>query len=206
MRKSGVISAGVPLTSIREGRYYLKHIELITAAAAITEFSLYDGGESSLGNEKVTNGNFAADSDWVKGAGWTISDGYANMGTGNLTQDTTEVAGEVYKVTYTVATLTVGNITVSIGGSSGTARTANGTYTEYLRAGATTDLTFTPAGGANGKITGVSVKLMASVKTYEAKEPTANTSKHIDLQEPIEFLNGCYGIVTGASAYANLYE
>jgi len=31
------------------------------------------------GSELVTNGNFATDSDWTKGTGWTISGGSANF-------------------------------------------------------------------------------------------------------------------------------
>ena len=36
-----------------------------------------NGNFSELGSELVTNGDFATDSDWSKGTGWVIMNGYA---------------------------------------------------------------------------------------------------------------------------------
>jgi hypothetical protein len=93
-----------------------------------------------VGSEAITNGNFAADSDWVKGDGWTISGGTANSdgsqsGNSNLKQvaglDTN--AAILYEVTFTVSNRSAGSVRTIVGGSAiGTYRSANGTYIEVL--------------------------------------------------------------------------
>lgn len=90
----------------------------------------------------VTNGAFAADSDWTKGAGWTIAAGVATHATANpgttLTEDSALkvaiVAGATYRVTYTITSYTSGAVAVSLGGTAGTSRSAAGTYTEDITA------------------------------------------------------------------------
>jgi hypothetical protein len=96
---------------------------------------------SELAANQITNGTFAADTDWTKGSGWTIAGGVAvatsvanNVG---LTQAQTFTAGKVYKLVYTVSGFVEGGVRVTfIGGTTvaSTDRTANGTYTEYLTA------------------------------------------------------------------------
>lgn len=131
-------------------------ISLLFCAALLTGWSVYTNftytGNMALNAlydaEKVSNGDFASDTVWVKGANWTIAAGVAHKSTGaanNLSQNTTEAAGETYKITYTLANLSGGNITVSMGGVNGVMRTASGTYTEYITASGTGDLTFTPS-------------------------------------------------------------
>lgn len=88
----------------------------------------------------ITTGDFSADSDWTKGAGWTIAAGVATHATGNagttLTQDSSLVTAIAknteYMVTYTITAYTSGGVAVSVGGTAGTSRTAAGTYTEYI--------------------------------------------------------------------------
>lgn len=61
-----------------------------------------------------------------------------------------------YSITYTVANCTAGGVTVSLGGTSGTQRTANGTYTETIICGTTNyTLAFTPDATFNGRISNV---------------------------------------------------
>jgi len=55
------------------------------------------GGLNALGSDLVTNGTFAADSDWTKGANWTIGSGVATKTGGaanNLTQTIGSTAGK----------------------------------------------------------------------------------------------------------------
>jgi hypothetical protein len=63
-----------------------------------------------LGPELVTNGTFDTDTDWTKGAGWTIADGVASrIATGSFTNlsqiiaSLTPTSGYVIEVTATVA-------------------------------------------------------------------------------------------------------
>lgn len=94
-------------------------------------------------SNQVTNGSFAADSDWTKGTGWTISAGVASSdgsqaGNSDLTQTIAGLeSGNSYEVTYTVSNYSAGNVRLLVGGATGTNRTANGTYVETVVASST---------------------------------------------------------------------
>lgn len=92
------------------------------------------------GPELITNGGFDTDTAWTKGTGWAISSGVASRtnvaAKSHLTTPLALTAGKAYLISYT-CTVTSGNISPSLGGGTnfhGVARTASGTYTEYLRA------------------------------------------------------------------------
>lgn len=110
--------------------------------------------------EYSTNGSFTTDSDWTKGTGWTIGSGVATA-TGaistSLEQNAgiTLIEGESYTITMTI-TRTAGTITPSIGGTDGTARSADGTYTETILAGSDQKIEFAGS-GFTGTIDDVSV-------------------------------------------------
>lgn len=59
-----------------------------------------------IGPNKVTNGSFAADTNWTKQAGWTISGGKANFSatgvTAYLRQNIGIVQGRTYEITFTL--------------------------------------------------------------------------------------------------------
>lgn len=95
----------------------------------------------------VQNGLFTGSfANWTLGTGWTWStSGYvahAVGSTSSITQTLPQlVTGRTYTTIYTVSSVGgSGNIVLSLGGTAGTARTANGTYTENLVCGATTTL------------------------------------------------------------------
>lgn len=110
--------------------------------------------------EFSTNGTFASDTAWTKGAGWTIAAGVATA-TGAISTDLSQTAalpiiqGEAYIITYTI-TRSAGGLIPKIGGVSGTERIANGTYTEQIIAGSTQALTFT-GNGFTGTLDTVSI-------------------------------------------------
>lgn len=117
----------------------------------------------------VRNGSFyaapASATDWPTAApaGWAYSSGAAGVATATgsntaLVHALTAVAGQTYAVTYTI-TVAAGAIQPSIGGASGTSRTASGTYTDTVRATGTGALTFTPT-GFTGTLDDVSVRLI----------------------------------------------
>ena len=85
--------------------------------------------DETLGLDLVTNGAFAADSDWTKGAGWTIGSGVAtcSANNNNLEQDISAVAATCYKITLDITSYTSGNLYVDIGGSSYVTFNAAGT-------------------------------------------------------------------------------
>jgi len=91
------------------------------------------------GPELVTNGDFATDSDWTKGFGWSISSGTANANSASSSyfyQNINELGvGKTYKVTYTITSYTSGSVVTGIGdflGSRGVTRNAIGTYTDTI--------------------------------------------------------------------------
>lgn len=92
---------------------------------------------------------------WTAGTDWSFSGNKAvkaaGAGSGTLSLDETfPIAGHTYRVTYTVSSRTAGGVTPSIGGASGTAVTADGTYTEDILATTSAGkLTFTPASDAS---------------------------------------------------------
>lgn len=81
--------------------------------------------------EKITNGTFDTDTDWTKGAGWTISGGIASHTGADsfLYQDVSLVAGKRYKVLFDL-NITSGLTKVYIGNTfSAVTYASSGSYT-----------------------------------------------------------------------------
>jgi len=101
--------------------------------------------------QRYMHGNYAFNAHFMAGlAGWTPSSANISWDAVNLaaaksgsaletiSQNTECANGVTYEVTYTIANYTgSGNVQVSLGGTAGTARTANGTFTENIVCGAT---------------------------------------------------------------------
>ena len=109
----------------------------------------------------VTNGDFATDANWSKGAGWTISGGAANASnaTSDLYQENVIEIGKYYQVTFTISNYVGGSVRVELANNSfaGTEWSANGTYTEILLSGSTTVL-FDARTSFTGSIDNVLIK------------------------------------------------
>jgi len=119
-----------------------KIFNLALTAAEVKELSSgasvpfkYKGANQT---DMVTNGAFAADTDWNKETGWTIAGGVAvaTSAANNYTIRQTGpsiVLGKAYRVTYTISGYSAGTVKIILGGNTvGTGRSANGTYTEEL--------------------------------------------------------------------------
>jgi len=99
------------------------------------------------GNELVTNGTFDADSDWIKGTGWSISGGVAScdgsqVASTDLYQNNVVEFTKKYKIQVTVSGYSAGNLKVLIGGVSSVVApdiSANGTYEYYYINSSSTD-------------------------------------------------------------------
>jgi hypothetical protein len=103
----------------------------------------------------ILNGNFTAGTtSWILGTGWTwdSTNHAAKKATGDtntLSQTSvTYMPGYTYLVVYTVGGLSTGTVFVSLNGTSGLVRNANGTYQDELIAGASGGLIFTPSANA----------------------------------------------------------
>jgi hypothetical protein len=105
------------------------------------------------------NGEFTgASTGWTLNAGWAYrsNDIERTAGAGGQTAEQTllpVVQKCPYSITYTIANRSAGGVTVSLGGTNGTQRTADGTYTETIVCGTTNfTLAFTPDETFNGRI------------------------------------------------------
>ena len=119
-----------------------------------------------LGSELITNGDFAADSNWVKGNGWSISGGVgvANIATGgNLRQNGVALEeNKVYSITFTIVSISAGAVLGRFGGTPAVDSVSFnqvGTYTFFLKANSTnSSFMLRGQGGFTGTVDNVSVK------------------------------------------------
>lgn len=136
-----------------------------TAAAFIA-------GQTELAN----NGGFDADTNWTKHANATISGGKLNVvgavasGSPVATNDAATISPRWYQMTYTIESIT-GTVSLNVGGTTGTARSAPGTYTEilYAAAGSTFAIQSRGTGVTAAVIDNVSVKYIPG---YHALAPS----------------------------------
>lgn len=124
-------------------------------------------GSFDLGAELVTNGTFTGGATgWTLGTNWAYetNDVRATAAAAGQTLSQTIaslVVGKVYYVSYTIMDYVSGNVAVTLGGTAGTTRSANGTYTELLTVTAGTTLSFERVSSDfSGDIDDVSVKLL----------------------------------------------
>jgi len=128
--------------------------------------------ENLYGSELVTNGDFATDSNWTKGTGWSISGGSANCDgsqssnsglvqqNGILGVSLDLVVGRTYKMEFNIV-VSSGFITnIEVGGNyKYPGLSSSGTYTFYFTPTSTNDrITFTASSSLIGSIDNVSVK------------------------------------------------
>lgn len=108
--------------------------------------------DTITGSDVVTNGVFAADTDWTKGAGWTIAAGVASFSgsaIAALSQIITIVNGETYELTFTLANASAGEARVVVttsGGDVFNQTFGSGTHTvRFLSDDTSATLKFEPA-------------------------------------------------------------
>jgi hypothetical protein len=121
-----------------------------------------------VGQNIVINGIFATDSEWDKGADWSISGGFANLNTSTAFQSlnqTVSVVGLSYFVGYTVVNYVSGDVSAKLGNTDpATIRSANGTYFETISPASDSLIKiFNTAAVAQYSIDNVSVKEVLNV-------------------------------------------
>lgn len=143
-------------------------------------------------DELMGDGTFTgAATNWTLATGWAYSANTViknGAGVGTLSHSTfLPVIGQKYRVTYTVSNWTAGtSLTPSIGGASGVAISANGTYADDLTATTTAALAFTPTTDVRCTIDDVTVDVVYSV------DPT-NAGHRLTF--PVKATNGRPGIL-----------
>ena len=122
---------------------------------------------TGYGPELIVNGDFATDTDWVKGTGWTIGGGVATKVASAKNEIVSSVSAGIlqntlYEVTFTLSNRTGGAFLVILGGANtGTSRSSNGTYTESIYTSLSSDGKMYiqgTSGSSAGDIDNVSVK------------------------------------------------
>jgi len=167
--------------------YIVTTTEARTATSVLTDFSnVWDFDSANLMPEQdpdgegawetfeniVTNGDFATDSNWTKGTGWTISGGTASCdgsqsgnselvqqnGVGGVSLDIQ--VGNAYELTFTLTRSAGGITNTEIGGTyEGTTISSSGTHSKIITASSTNDrITFTANSDFVGSIDNVIVK------------------------------------------------
>jgi len=131
-------------------------------------------GEAWGGDNVVVNGTFDADTDWGKGAGWSIADGKATSDgtTSNLTTTSgfnpALIVGIRILGTVKLLDRTAGNIAVSVNGTGGSDSgilTSNGVHT-FIGFGPTTitsNFLITSGTGYIGSIDNITIKPLLEV-------------------------------------------
>ena len=119
-----------------------------------------NGDFSQIGSELITNGDFATDSNWNKGANWSILNGVASSnGAGLIQQSTSDLTpGKTYKISFEITEYTSGGVKLYSGSGSDASTYKNtvGTHTDTLVLnGSTTSLY---SNNFIGSIDNVSVK------------------------------------------------
>jgi len=140
--------------------------------------------------ELVTNGDFATDTGWTKGVGWSIGGGVAVAAsiTGDLQQSNAIgfVTGKMYQVTYDVVSVTSGSIFFKQSAYSGVKRGAVGTYTETYTALGTSIFVLRSDNSFSGTIDNVSIKEVTSYsgggfekEAYKLVEDTSSGTHYL---------------------------
>jgi len=138
----------------------------------LTHWSATSGGLSgdTYGQELVVDSGFDNPPNWVLGSGMAISSSLLNINSTNgIYSYQTSVAFNLttYKITYTISNRISGGVRIGVQNiGMGTARTSDGTYTEYItRTGGGNELFITAAGSTQLSVDNISVKEVYSIPT-----------------------------------------
>ena len=209
----------------------LKSIEAIFGARGFTPSALFSSGEQGawydpsdfdryiapLGSELVTNGDFSTPSDWTPSANTSVSGGVGRFtpptaNGNNITPAAvlSLVAGKTYRVTFTVKNYVAGSVRPETSGGTspaiGTHRNANGSYTEYLVAGAgdtrvrlrTTETT------TNLEVDDLSVRELTALDTATMFQDSAGTTPVTAVEQPVGLLlDKSKGLALGSERITN---
>lgn len=190
---------------------YVFHTQLPeTPATSIGAQIANNGGTELITN--TTDRDFSGAGNWT-GTNWAVSGGVlvhtagstanATLTNANLTASSI-INGRYYRLVYTISGMTTGSLTPKLGSVSLTAQSANGTYTDYVVAGAdNVDLIFTPASAFDGSIDNVSLQRVASIFTMlnngKAGFGTNNPSTMLEVIDPT---NTPFNVVRRSTATA----
>lgn len=142
-----------------------QELELIWRSGGVAT-TLEELDDFNPGPDLVLTGDFATDTNWIKGTGWTIS-GTATHAAGTaseLSQNITLADSTYYRLQFDVSGRTAGSVTPEVGGVLGTAISADATgIKESIRTSTDNDIAFVATSDFDGSIDNVSVKLINDI-------------------------------------------
>lgn len=134
------------------------------------ESLLGSGALLGLGPELLTNGDFATDTVWTKGVGWTIAAGLATCTTpgaiSSLSQPVAFIPGRTYRMTIIVSSMTAaalvprGYLLGAVAFNIGATITAAGTYVRTVLASSADAFTIDGSPTALASVDSVSLRLV----------------------------------------------
>jgi hypothetical protein len=130
--------------------------------------------------DMITNGSFTGGADeWSLSVNWSYSSNaiHAAAASSTASQVAAEMkstvrAGRSYSITFTVSGYSAGTVTPKIGSVAGTARSADGTYTETIVAAADGQTVFLTGAAFTGTIDNVTMyELNAGTEQWDGESP-----------------------------------
>jgi len=130
---------------------------------------------------RISNGQFTADEEWIKGAGWTISGGTATHAAGSVSAIAQfgvlqkDIAGCDFAgggcrftIIFEVSGRTAGSITPNMAGTAGDAVTTNGSFSQTFIPGVGDDESgFTNNAAFDGSIDNIAVRLNQASTSFD---------------------------------------
>ena len=143
------------------------------------------------GSELVTNGDFATDSDWIKGTGWTISGGTANCDgtqTGNtlLYQNIGHSSNTLYRLQFTISNYVSGTIDFALDNPFFGAANSNGTFVFDITPSSVGNFIVRADENFVGSIDNVSVKEITTSGDFTFSRGSNLTATRVDSNGLIE--------------------
>ncbi len=142
---------------------------LVKNVQILSDELVQNGNFEEIGPEEVTNGDFATDSDWVKGTGWSISGGAAVAVAGTsskLEQQISGLNGKTCKVSLTLSNYGgSGSMYVDFGNVNSSLINTNGEHILYGTF-SQNELELFKGGAFSGSIDNVSVKEVGQNWTF----------------------------------------
>ena len=177
-------------------------MSLLRKASIVTTPTSYENGKILsvkpsivLGEELITNGDFATDSDWILGNNTTISGGKlinSNSSAYSSTRQSIPMSVGTYLFTYTIDSISGGGFFISFTGFNGITRYAAGTYSEYVTlSSASTTIFLAPvSSGMTYTIDNVSVKEAIDADFDFTRNSSATRVNSQGLIEDMQILSG----------------
>ena len=143
------------------------------------------------GSELVTNGDFATDSDWIKGTGWTISGGTANCdGTQTpntlLYQNIGHSSNTLYRLQFTISNYVSGTIDFALDNPFFGAANSNGTFVFDITPSSVGNFIVRADENFVGSIDNVSVKEITTSGDFTFSRGSNLTATRVDSNGLIE--------------------